>query len=108
MKPGVILFFCADLHFGDRISFVWCSWVLAMPQSRSPLRLLAGGKPVAFTIHLQDVDMMGEPVEQSTGKPFRTEYGCPFIEWQVAGDESGATFIALAEHLEEQFGDRPV
>ena len=48
--------------------------------------------------------MMGEAVEQSTGKPFRTEYGCPFIEWQVAGDESGTTLIALAEHLEEQFG----
>jgi len=75
-----------------------------MPLSRSPLRLLACGKPVAFTIHLQDVDMMGEPVEQSTGKPFRTEYGCPFIEWQIAGDESGTTLIALAEHLEEQFG----
>ena len=75
-----------------------------MPLSRSPLRLLAGGKPVAFPIHLQDVDMMGEAVEQSTGKPFRTEYGCPFIEWQVAGDESGTTLIALAEHLEEQFG----
>jgi hypothetical protein len=26
------------------------------------------------------------------------------IEWQVAGDQRGATFIALAEHLEEQFG----
>jgi hypothetical protein len=64
-----------------------------MPLSRSPLRLLAGDKPVAFTIHLQDVDMMGEPVEQSTSKSFRTEYGCPFIEWRVAGDESGTTLI---------------
>ena len=49
---------------------------------RSPR--FASSKPVAFPIHLQDVDMMGEAVEQSTGKPFRTEYGCPFIEWQVA------------------------
>jgi hypothetical protein len=66
----------------------------------APLRILASGKPVAFTIHLQDVDMMVEPVERSTSKPFRTEYGCPFIEWQVAGDESFTTLIALAEHLE--------
>ena len=46
--------------------------------------------------------MMGETVEQRTGEAFRAEHGCPFIEWQVAGDQSGAAFIALAEHLEEQ------
>src|ERR1700738_1774121 len=48
--------------------------------------------------------MMGEPVEQGAGEPFRAEYRSPFIEWQVACDQRGATFIALAEHLEEQFG----
>jgi hypothetical protein len=37
---------------------------LALPLSRSPPCLLAGGEPVAFTIHLQDADMMGEPAEQ--------------------------------------------
>ena len=61
--------------------------MLASLLSRSPLRLLAGSEPVAFAIHLQDVDMMGEPVE-----------------WQVAGDQRGAAFIALTEHLEEQLG----
>jgi len=29
------------------------------------------------------VDMMGEPVEQRAGKPFRAEYGSPFIERQA-------------------------
>ena len=48
--------------------------------------------------------MMGEPVEQGAGEPFGAEYGSPFIERQVAGDQRGATFIALAERLEEQFG----
>jgi len=48
--------------------------------------------------------MMGEPVEQGAGEPFGAEYGSPFIERQVACDQRGATFIALAEHLEEQFG----
>ena len=28
--------------------------------------------------------MMGEPVEQGAGEPFRAEYGSPFIERQVA------------------------
>jgi hypothetical protein len=41
--------------------------------------------------------MMGEPVEQGGGVPFGAEYGSPFIERQVAGDQRGATFIALAE-----------
>src|ERR1700731_3323801 len=76
---------------------------LALPLSRSRLCLLAGGEPIALAVHLQDVDMMGEPVEQGAGEPFRAEYGSPFIERQVAGDQRGATFIALAEHLEEQF-----
>ena len=47
--------------------------------------------------------MMGEAVEQRTGEAFRTEDGGPFIEWQVAGDQNGASFIALAEHFKEQF-----
>ena len=47
--------------------------------------------------------MMSEPIEQRAGQPFRTEDRGPFIEWQVAGDQRGATFVALAEHLEEQF-----
>ncbi|MGH6847329.1 MAG: ATP-binding protein [Methylocella sp.] len=36
--------------------------------SRSPLCLLAGDEPVAFAVHRQDLDMMGEP--------FATEPAC--------------------------------
>ena len=64
--------------------------------------LLAGREAEAFAVHLQDMDMMGEAVEERAGKPFRAEDGGPFVEWQVAGDECGAAFIALAEDLEEQ------
>ena len=48
--------------------------------------------------------MMREPIEQRAGQPFRTEDRGPLIEWQIAGDQRGATFVALTEHLEEQFG----
>jgi hypothetical protein len=71
---------------------------------RSPLCLLAGGEPVAFAVHLQDVEMMGEAVGKRAGEPFRAEDRSPFIERQVACDQRGTAFIALAEHLEEQFG----
>ena len=50
------------------------------------------------------MDMMGEAIEKRVGEPFRAEDRGPFIEWQVADDERGAAFVALAEHLEEQLG----
>ena len=63
MKPRLISRFHADLCFGGEVSFVLCFGVLALPLGRSPLCLLAGGEAVAFAIHLQDMDMMSEPVE---------------------------------------------
>ena len=65
--------------------------------------LLAGGKAEAVAIHLQNVDMVREAIEERAGEPLRPEHARPFIEWQVAGDQGGAAFIALAEHFEEQF-----
>ena len=47
--------------------------------------------------------MMGEPVEQGAGEPFGAEYGSPFIERQVAGDERASALVALAEYLEKEF-----
>lgn len=37
---------------------------------------VAGGEPMAFAVHLQDVDMMSEP--------FGAEDRSPFSEWRVA------------------------
>jgi Type II/IV secretion system protein len=51
------------------------------------LGLFAGGEAAAFAVHLKDVDMVGEPVEQCTGQAFRAENGGPFIEGQIAGDQ---------------------
>ena len=44
-------------------------------------------EPVAVAIHLQDMDVMSEPVEQRTGEPLGTEHAGPFVEWQVRGDD---------------------
>ena len=41
---------------------------------------------------------------KAPGEPFRTEYGSPFIEWQVAGDQHAASLVALAEDLKQQLG----
>ena len=58
----------------------------------------------AVAVHLQDVDVVGEAVEQRAGEPFRAEDFGPFGEGQIAGDHGRAPLVALAEHLEEQFG----
>ena len=62
----------------------------------------AGGKPEAFAVHLENVNMKGEPVEQSTGEAFRPKDRSPFIEGQIAGDQGRATFVALAEHFKQE------
>ena len=63
----------------------------------------AAGKPIAVAVHLEDMHMMGQSVEQGAGEPFGSEHRCPFIERQIAGNQRAAAFVALAEHLEQQF-----
>lgn len=38
---------------------------------------------IALAVHLEEVDVMGEPVEKSTGQALVTEHRRPFLEWQV-------------------------
>ena len=85
------------------------------PQFRSEsgvdriIRYLGGGalpavlETVAVAVHLQDVNVVGEPVKQSAGEPLGAEHVGPLVEGQVGGDQDGAPFVALAEDLEEQF-----
>ena len=60
-------------------------------------------KPIAVAVHLEDVDVVGQPVEQSSGQAFGAEGFGPFVEWQVAGDHCGAALIALRDQLEQEF-----
>ena len=82
------------------------------PQVRSEsgvfpiVRDLVGGavaEAVAVAVHLQDVDVAGEPVQQRAGEAFRSEHLGPLVERQVGGDQDGTPLVALAEDLEEQF-----
>jgi hypothetical protein len=40
----------------------------------------------AVCVHLEDLDMVGNAVEQGDGQPFGAEDLGPFVEGQVAGD----------------------
>ena len=44
-------------------------------------------EPVTVAVHFQDVDMMGDAIEQSPGESFGTEDLVPSFEWQVTGDQ---------------------
>ena len=63
-------------------------------------------EPVAGAVHLQDVDVVGEPVQQGSDEALRTEDRGPLIEGEVGGDQDGPALVALAEDLEEQFRRR--
>ena len=47
--------------------------------------------------------VVGEAVQQCPGEPFRAKDLGPLVEGKVGGDQDGASFVALAEDLEEQF-----
>ena len=48
--------------------------------------------------------MVGEAIEQRAGQSFGAEHAGPLVKRQVAGDDDRATFVALAEDLEQQLG----
>ena len=74
---------------GGKVSAV-CGWI---PFAAALL------EPVAVAVHLQDVDVMGDAVEQSAGEPCRTEYFGQFFEWQFAGDHLCGGFDVASPSL---------
>ena len=52
-------------------------------------------KAVAVSVHLQDVNVVGKPVQQCASQPFGAEDFGPFLEGQVAG--AGRDNSALIE-----------
>ena len=59
---------------------------------------------VAVAVHLQDVDVVGKPVQQCAGEPFGAKDFGPLFEGKIAGYQRRSAFIALAKGLEEQLG----
>ena len=65
---------------------------------------LALFEAIAFAVHLEDVDVVGEPVEERAGEALRAEHLGPLVERQVGGDQDRAALVALGENLEQQLG----
>ena len=51
-------------------------------------------EPEALAVHLENVRMVGEAVEQRSGESFGAEGFGPFIEGRVRGDEDRGALVA--------------
>ena len=59
------------------------------------LTVLALSETIALTVHLEDVDVMGEAVEERAGQALGAEHAGPLVERQIAGDDDRATLVAF-------------
>ena len=60
-----------------------CGWLV---RRWRPGILPAALDPVAVAVHFQDMDMVGEPVQQRLGEPLGAEHVGPFVKGEVGGD----------------------
>ena len=58
-------------------------------------------EPVAFTVHFQDVQVVGQPVQQRACETLCAEGFCPIVEREIAGYQCRAAFVALRDELEQ-------
>jgi len=59
------------------------------------------------SLHIEDVDVVGQAVEQCPGQSLGGEDAGPFLEREVRGDDGGTAFMSLAECLEQKLGASP-
>src|SRR4029077_9893570 len=71
---------------------------------RPALALLALFEAIAVAVHLEDVDVVCQPIEQRAGQPLGPEDASPFVKWQIGSDDGGAALVTLAEDLEQELG----
>ncbi len=56
----------------------------------------------AVVSSLQDVAVMGDPIEECGGHLGITEHSGPLAEAEVGGDNDANTLVGLAEQVEQQ------
>jgi len=64
-------------------------------------------EPVALAVHLEDVAVMGQAVEQGRRHALALEDLAPLAERQIAGDQQAGPFIPIRKDLEQQLGAGP-
>lgn len=60
------------------------------------------GEAIALAFHLEDVDVVGQLVEQRAGQALGAEVLDRFTESQIACDQRCTALVALRDQFEEQ------
>jgi hypothetical protein len=58
---------------------------------------------VALSIGFDDMDPVGETVEQSSGEAFGAKDLSPILEREIGSDHKTLAFVGPTDHLEEEF-----
>jgi hypothetical protein len=66
--------------------------------------LAALTEPEALAVHLENVDVVGQAVEDGARQALRSEDLGPFVEGQDRSDDDRAALVALRDDFEEPFG----
>ena len=61
------------------------------------MSFLALFQSIAIPLHFNDMDPMGESIQQRTGKPLIAEDLWPFTKGEIGGDDQRGAFVALGE-----------
>jgi hypothetical protein len=59
---------------------------------------------VGVSVNFQDIDVVGNAIQQGAGEPLGAEDIGPLIEENIVGDQHRGAFIALADGFKKQFG----
>src|SRR2546425_5916237 len=51
----------------------------------------------SLAVHLQDVNVMGEPIQQGAGEALGTQHLGPFVEGQIASDHRCTALVTRSE-----------
>ena len=65
---------------------------------------LALCESIALAVHFEDMDVVGEAIEQGAGEPLGAKHAGPLVERQVAGHDGRAALVTLAEDLKQELG----
>ena len=83
--------------------------LLALFRGSFLLRFHRLPEPITFAIHLEDMALVREPVEQRRPHPFSLEHLPPLAKRQVARNqqEQATPLVAIREYLEQAFRSGP-
>jgi hypothetical protein len=66
--------------------------------------LLGIAQAEALAIGLEDMDPMGETIQQGPSQSFIAQHLGPVFKGQIGGHDQAGAFVSPADDLEEEFG----